>query len=175
MTSIQYKDLTGNTYTPKEVSYHFTGYEIKKEHEKLSYITEYLNGEVLGTISFRPTKIPVIFSINYGQYREERYNHGGVRVIYLTNQDARLFGEYRRFSSTGELIEVRYYMDSTEVTTDIMNFVNFGGSNEEFNDYQFGEDEHFNICMKYGAYFKFINEYDYNPQRFNDIVAYCLQ
>lgn len=174
MTTSQYKDLTGNNFESVDIN-SFTGYEIKKEFKKVSYITEYLDGDVLGTISFRPTMIPVIFSVKYGNYREERYNHGGVSSRYVVNKDSKLCGEYNRYASTGELTEVRYFNDSKEVTTDIMNFVNFSGSNEEFNEYEFGEDEHFNIYMQYGAYFKFLDEYSYNPKRFDDIVQYCLQ
>lgn len=174
MTTKQYKDLTGKSLDEVHLA-SFTGYEIKREYSKPSFITEYLDGEVLGTISFRPTKLPVIFSVKYGNYREERYNHGGISSRYVVNKDGKLSGEYTRYTSAGVLTEVRYFNDSKEVTADIKSFVNFSGSNEEFMQYEFGEDEHFNIYMQYGAYFKFLDEYDYVPKRFDDIVACCLQ
>lgn len=174
MTTKQYKDLTGTISDSVDLN-NFTGYEIKKEYSKVSYITEYLDGEVLGTISFRPTMAPVIFSVKYGSYREQRYNHGGISSRYVVNKDEKLSGEYERYGLTGTLDEVRYFNDRIEVTNDIKNFVNFKGPDEEFMTYEFGEDEHFNIYMQYGAYFKFLDEYDYVPKRFDDIVAYCLQ
>jgi hypothetical protein len=173
MTKTIYKDLEGTKSDSKPNK--FTGYEIQEDYGRVSFVIEYLDGEVLGTITFRPTKTPVIFFVKYGNYREERYNHGGISCVYTEHYNCRLYGEYRKYSTIGSLIDVQYYNDGELVTNDIMKFVNFSGSTSDFKMYEFGEDEHFNICMQYGAYFKFINEYIYSPERSNQIVEYCLK
>lgn len=174
MTYVTFKDNAGNEVEVNEIS-SFSGFEIKTEYNKVSSITEFNEGEVLGTISFRPTKTPVIFSVKYGNYREERYSHGGVSAIWHSNADNKINGEYRRYSTDGTLHEVRYFTDGKEVTTDIMKFIGYTGSTEEFINYKFGEDEKFNIWLQYGSYFKFINECEYDPNHFNGIVQYCLK
>lgn len=173
MTLITYKDLTGNTV---DLTESFTGFEIKKEYGKFSSIVEYSNGDMKGTITFRPTKIPVIFSVKYGNYREERYSHGGVSAVYSVNNENKLTGEYRRYNSDGSLKEVRFYNSGEEVTQDIMLFLNFNGTEKEFTTiHNLGEDERFNIWMQYGGFFKFIHEYSYNSIQFNKNVEYCLE
>lgn len=170
---IEYKNHQGIKNSSLEVSY--TGFAIRKEFNKVHSITEYVSGNPIGVITFRPTQIPVVFSVQYGNYNEERYNHGGISSIYITNQDCRLYGEYRKYLSNGSLDVVKYFNNNHEVTAEIMDFVQFKGSEKEFNEYKFAEDEYFNLCLRYGSYFKFTSEYNYSPKYFDEIVLYCLQ
>lgn len=171
MTSITYKDSLGN---PVQLCEFFTGYEIKQEYKRVSAITEYVNGEPIGTITFRPTKIPVIFKVHYLPYMEDRYSHGGIRSRY-TIHNGYLCGEYRKFSTEGVLEERRFFFDEHEVTNEIKTFLNFKGTNDEFLQYEFKEDELFNLCIRYGSYFKFLTEYSFEPSKFDAIVKYCTQ
>lgn len=157
-----------------EKSYNFSGFEVTRDTGKISYIKEYLDGSEIGKISFRPTSEPLIFSVVYQDgYIEQRYNNGGVSCVY-NYVGGHLQGEYRRYDIAGDLQARTFYHESTDITPDIMSFIGFSGSNEEFTKYEFSTDELFNISMRYGSFFKFNHELKRSSARFDEIVRNCL-
>lgn len=177
MNEVTYKQKDGTVFKPNdnEVLDCFTGYKITKDFNKLSNIIEFNEGNPVGKISFRPTQQPVIFSVKYGGYSEERYNNGNINTVYYTDHYNRVQGEYRKYEVSGELKTVRYYSNSTDVTEDIKSFIGFKGDSESFNTYKFAEDEVFNIFMLYGSHFKLHDEYRINSVEFDDIMRFCLK
>lgn len=159
----------------KEVQYNpqkFTGYKIIKERNKISYINEYYNGEEVSKISFRPTQTPVIFSVRYGNYHEERYANNEVCTRYYSIND-KVSGEYKKYDAFGKITTVQYYNNGVNCTEEIKNFIGFNGTDEEFNNYTFSEDEEFNIMIKYGSNFKFLKEFGIDSSHFDNIVQNC--
>lgn len=151
----------------------FNGYKIIKEKGTINHIIEYMGGVELARITCRPTKTPVIFSVSYGHYGEERYNSNTVsRKFHVVN--GKLEGETRQYTALGLPLAVKYYHQGVDVTHDIMEFIGFRGSRDEFNSYIFAEDEAFNIMMKYGSKFKFLYEYNLDSKLFDEILLNCL-
>lgn len=177
MQEVIYKQKDGNfiNSTDDKIPLHFTGYKVTNDFDRISNIMEYVSGRPIGTIHFRPTKTPVIFSVSYNGYHEDRYNNGRISTIYFTNHECRFYGEYRKFNINGDVQEVRYYQDSNDVTEDVKLFVEYKGDSSEFKNYQFAEDELFNLYMFYGNQFKFYNEYKYEPNYFDEIAKFCLK
>ncbi|AZU98033.1 hypothetical protein SEPL_334 [Salmonella phage SE_PL] len=176
MNEVTYKQKDGTLIkNSNELPQYFTGYKISKDYNKLSSITEFDKGTEIGRISFRPTQQPVIFSVKYGGYSEERYNNGNVNSVYYTDHNARIYGEYRKYTINGELKTVKYFSDSSDVTEDIKSFIGFTGDNDSFKTYKFAEDEVFNLYMMYGSKFKFHDEYRIDSSKFDDIMRFCLK
>lgn len=168
--SITYKDTN---YKEAQFSQqNFTGFKIIKERDKISYINEYYNGEEVSSISFRPTQTPVIFSVRYGNYHEERYTNNKVSSKYYAIQD-RVSGEYRKYDSYGNISEVKYFNNGINCTDEIKSFIGFNGTDEEFMNYEFSEDETFNVMMRYGSNFKFLHEFGIDSNHFDTIVQNC--
>lgn len=170
--TITYKNIEYKDENPIDLDA-FNGYKIVKERNTLSVIKTYSGGEEIGCISFRPTVTPVIFSVQYGNYREERYSSNKVAAKYMVHDEA-LYGQYMKYNTQGELQETRYYSNNVDVTTEIMEFINYKGTREDFNTYKFLEDEEFNLMMRYGSHFKFIHENGTDSSTFDSIVKNCL-
>ncbi|EON7637371.1 hypothetical protein FOI42_RS03550 [Escherichia coli] len=151
----------------------FDGYKIVKEKGTINHIVEYMGGVELAKITCRPTKNPVIFSVRYGHYGEERYNSNTVsRKFHVV--DGKLEGESRQYSVLGLPLSVKYFHQGHDVTIEIMDFIGFNGTVDDFNFYVLAEDEAFNIMMKYGSRFKFLYEYNLDSKLFDNILQNCL-
>lgn len=167
---------TGYVYKPKEINQlppkGFNGYRIQYEYGKLSNITEISNNEVLARIVYRPTKTPIIEKVEYNGHKQNRYNNNNVSSVYYESNNS-LYGEYKKYDIRGNLIERKYFLDNVDVTTEVMNFVGYNGSYEEFMKYTFREDEQFNLMMKYGFNFRFCHESDIEKLDYTYITEYC--
>lgn len=172
--SITYVDLDFNKVKQKDET--FSGFVVVRDTGKVSHITEFSNGDELGKISFRPTKEPLIFNIQYRDgYTELRYNNGSVSSVYNT-KDNFPCGEYIRYDITGNHVVARvFYFDNMDVTSDIISFIGFSGSYSDFNHYELSEDEIFNITVCYGGSFKFHHEIKRSSSRFDEIVRNCIK
>ncbi len=150
----------------------FEGYCIKLENNKLSKITELLCSIVLAKIDYRPTKTTLIHKIEYNGHIEYRYSNNKVQSLYY-EFDNKKYGEYKKFSPSGELTERKFYFENVDITDDVMNFIRYNGHPKDFKDYSFKEDELFNLMMKYGYYFRFCYESGRDSTEFDFITEYC--
>lgn len=168
MLKVVYKQKDGTE--SKSVPESFTGYMVSKYEFSTHSIVEYSNGKQIGTIKFRPTKTPVIFTVAYDGYNEMRFANG--KVLCVWNQDgAILEGEHRSFSTDGTISGVEFFHKGTRVTQDIQTFFS---TDQLLKDYKFGEDEVFNLYMMYGSKFKFYNEYKWDSKYFDEVANFCL-
>lgn len=167
--SITYKNTE---YKETQYSESFTGFKITKERNKISYINEFYNGLEVSKISFRPTQTPVIFSVQYGNYKEERYANNEILAKYYTVKD-KVSGEYRKYDAYGNVKDVQYFNNGVNCTEEIKSFIGFTGTDEEFKYYKFSEDEVFNLMMLYGSNFKFLHEFGIDSNHFDTIVKNC--
>lgn len=150
----------------------FDGYRIQIDHNKISKVTEMRYNEVLAKIDYRPTKIPIIQTVEYNGHIEERYNNN--RVSSLSYRfDGKLYGEYVKYNAEGVLMDRKFFFNGNDVTNDIMKFIGFTDDNSAFKYYEFREDEIFNIMAKYGHYFRFIYESGRQSTDFDTITRYC--
>jgi len=178
MNEVKYKKKDGTFIQSfnKQVPENFTGYKISKDYNKISSIREYLNSHEIGNIKFRPTKIPVVFTVSYENgYRETRYSNGNIQHAFNRNSDGMMYGESRTYDSGGVLVGRTYHYEHKNVTEDIKSFIGYTGGDMNFVDYQFGEDEIFNIYMRYGSKFKFFNEYRIDKSIIDDIAKFCIE
>ena len=174
MQKVNYKQKDGTVHT--DMPKYFTGYKITRDYERISNIVEFNQGNKVGFIKFRPTQTPVIFSVSYGDYYEDRYNDGSVNHIYnQDNHTGQLNGEFRKYDTNGEMLMLRYYHESIDITEDIKSFIKFNGTHESFMTYKFAEDEVFNLYMLYGNKFKFYNEFKRDSSYFTDVMKFCLK
>lgn len=172
--SIVYKCKTTNSTFSTVNLDEFIGYKIQKESDKLSSIIELDKQVIKGTIKYRPTQIPLINTVQYNGYTEERYNNNMIRTIHYTWNN-QIYGEYRKYNPNGDLIDKKYYYASEDITNDIMNFIRFTGDTSDFKYYEFQEDELFNVMIRYGSYFKLFDEYNMDSKQFDSITKYCLE
>lgn len=163
-----YKSIDGQIYN--EIPNNFNGYEIKSENSTTSTIREFKNSEHIGSIVIRPTKIPVIFSVKYQNYREERYNNGVTSCKYYTINN-NLNGEYRKYNTSSELTNIKFYYQGNEVTDDIISLLKI---KNDLVGYEFSDEEKFNIMVSYGSNFKFFDEYNVCSTTFDKIMKFCL-
>lgn len=169
MLNVVYKQKNGTV--SKALPEHFTGYAISKYSESINSIVEYSNGNSIGTIKFRPTKKPVIFTVKYAGYNEMRYTNG--KILNIWNQDGRrMEGESRCFSVDGQLESIDFYHKGNKVTHDIQTFLS---TDKSLIDYKFGEDDIFNLYMMYGSRFKIYNEYKMDSKYFDEVAEFCLK
>lgn len=146
----------------------FSGYVVRTEKNTLSNIKEYENGKEIGIISFRPTQTPTINVVRYKSYYEERYANGNLSLQFNATRDS-LFGEYIKYDQNGDILMRYYYNNNVNCTEEIMDFIGFNGTIEEFKYYTFKEDEEFNILMRYGSHFKLLKEQEKKPQYFDGL------
>lgn len=169
MLKVVYKQKDGTEFNSLPES--FTGYMISKYEISTHSIIEYRNGEIIGNITFRPTKTPVIFTVEYNGYNEMRYTNG--KILTVWNQNGKIMeGECRKFSADGDLTGIEYYHKGNKVTQDIQSFL---GTDKPLKDYRFGEDDIFNLYMLYGSKFKFYNEYKRDSKYFDEVANFCLK
>ncbi len=150
----------------------FSGYKIQIDHNKISKITEIENNVVLAKIDYRPTKTTLIHKIEYNGHVEYRYNNNKVNSLYFEFNN-KLYGEYKKFDPTGNLIERKFYYDNRDITHDVIRFIGYKEDPNEFMNYTFQEDEMFNLMMKYGYYFRFCYESERESSDFDSITKYC--
>lgn len=177
MNEVKYKMKDGTfieSYN-QQVPVNFTGYKIRKDYNKISSIREYLNSQVIGVINFRPTIVPVIFSARYGNYQETRYSNGNIMSVCNIDSYSMLNGEAIRYNVNGVINNKSYHYENQNVTDEIRSSVGFNGSDVDFINYKFGEDEIFNIYMRYGSKFKFYNEYRIDKSIIDGIAKFCLE
>jgi hypothetical protein len=177
MNEVKYKmkDGTFIESNNQQVPANFTGYKIRKDYNKISSIHEYLNSQVIGVINFRPTIVPVIFSARFGNYQETRYSNGNIMTVCNIDSYSMLNGEAIRYNVNGVINNKTYHYEHKNVTEDIKSFIGYTGGDMNFVDYQFGEDEIFNIYMRYGSKFKFFNEYRIDKSIIDDIAKFCIE
>lgn len=152
----------------------FSGYAVRTERSTLSNIKIFENGDEVGLISFRPTKQPSINVIRYKNYFEERYINGLISLQYTYYKDV-LCGEYKKFDTDGTLRMREFYSGQGVCNQEIMDFIQFKGTEEDFMHYEFKEDEEFNILMKYGSRFKLIKELGNISQYFDKVFEKCYK
>lgn len=150
----------------------FIGYRVQIDHNKISKVTEFKQNNVLATITYRPTKIPLIQKVEYYGHVENRYNNNQVSSQYFEHND-KLYGEYKRYDINGNLESRTYYYDGKDVTNEIINFIGYKEEPSEFKFYVFQEDEMFNLMARYGHYFRFCFESDRYSSEFDEITKYC--
>lgn len=167
---------TGYVFKAQELNQlppaNFSGYRIQYDYGKLSNITEIRNNEVLAKIVYRPTKKPIIEKVEYNGHKQNRYNNNKVSSVYFESNNA-LYGEYKKYDTSGNIIERKYFWNNIDVTNDVMNFLGYDGSYEDFIKYSFREDEQFNLMMKYGLNFRFCHESDIEKLDYEYITEYC--
>lgn len=167
---------TGYVFKTQEINQlppiNFSGYRIQYEYGKLSNITEIRDNEVLAKIVYRPTKTPIIEKVEYNGHKQNRYNNNNVSSVYYEVNNA-LYGEFKKYDVSGNLITRKYYFDNEDITEDVMRFLGYNGSTEEFMYYSFREDEQFNLMMKYGFNFRFCHESDIEKLDYAYITEYC--
>ncbi|AQW88587.1 hypothetical protein pEaSNUABM50_00060 [Erwinia phage pEa_SNUABM_50] len=151
----------------------FNGYIIQVEKgNKISNITEVYKNVVLAKISLRPSKTPLIHKVEYNGHIEYRYNNNNVSSVYYEFNDKK-YGEYLKFDLNGILLDRIFYYEGKDVTSDIIQFLGYTDDLSSFKNYEFKEDELFNIMMKYGFYFRFRNESERDSSEFDRITEYC--
>jgi hypothetical protein len=150
----------------------FNGYRIQIDHNKISKVTEIQYNEVLAKIDYRPTLTPTIHMVEYNGHIEERYNNNRVSTVSY-RFDGKLYGEYIKYTSEGDIFVRKYFSNGVDVTNDIIKFIGYSDDIVNFKYYQFREDEIFNIMAKYGHYFRFVYESGRHSKEFDDITKYC--
>lgn len=150
----------------------FEGYKIQLENGKISKIYELLNHIVLCRIDYRPTKATLIHKIEYNGHIEYRYNNNRVNSLYYEFENKK-YGEYKKFDTTGNLIQRIFYYEDKDITDDIMKFIGYDDEPSNFMNYTFTESELFNVMMKYGFYFRFCYEAGRESTEFDLITEYC--
>lgn len=144
----------------------FSGYVVRTEKNTLSNIKIFDSGNEIGIISFRPTKSPSINVIRYKNLFEERYVNGNISLQYTFYKDT-LCGEYIKYDTDGKILLREFYSGNGVCTNEIIDFIQFRGTEEEFKYYEFKEDEEFNILLRYGSHFKLLKEMEKESQYFN--------
>lgn len=169
MSEYVYKTKDGNVISEKEIN--FTGYEIKFYKKTVNSITEYSNGIFIGKINFRPTKNPIIYSVQYPPYEEYRYNNNQISKKQHYKNDM-LNGECRTYHSNGKLYNINYYNNGKDITNEIIDLLKI---KDNITNYILSKEEKFNIMVNYGSNFKFFEEYNIDSNYFDNIMKICLK
>lgn len=154
----------------------FSGLEVKYYYKKISTIIERTPAEVLTTISFRPTLTPVVQSIKCNDgYIQERYSSNVISKEYREDPKGIIQGEHLWYNTNSVKNGRQFIYEGSDISTEVMSAIGYNPAvRKDWLDFDLGEDEMFNLMVRYGVDFQFYDEYKKDNARFEQLIQLCL-